>query len=203
MENKFKDYFPPSWDEYFMRQVYLAASKSKDTRTKIGAVLVKDKAVISQGYNGMPIGVLEKKPKETVSSLGPYLLYVCEQYGYTKNSFLEEMTPDIQRRFERPTKYFYMCHAEANSIFLAARNGIKTLGSHIYTQGIPCADCAKAIIQAGIKKITVHKQWPMHEGYKEHAIHSRYMLQEAGIHVTIFDKELGLDGYCDGNIVRV
>lgn len=46
-----------NWDELFMRHVYLIASKSKDRRTKIGAVLVKDNRVISEGYNGMPIGV--------------------------------------------------------------------------------------------------------------------------------------------------
>lgn len=48
-----------SWDEFFMRHVYLAATKSKDPRTKIGAVLVKNGIVISEGYNGFPRGVLD------------------------------------------------------------------------------------------------------------------------------------------------
>ena len=47
----------PSWDEFFMRHVYLAASKSKDPRTKIGAILVRDKHIISSGYNGFGSGV--------------------------------------------------------------------------------------------------------------------------------------------------
>ena len=56
MEN-FENYIPPSWDEWFMKQVYLVAEKSRDPRTKIGAVLVKDKHIISSGFNGFPIGV--------------------------------------------------------------------------------------------------------------------------------------------------
>lgn len=50
---------PMGWDEFFFRHVYLAASKSIDPRTKIGAVLVKDKIIISEGYNGFPRGVLD------------------------------------------------------------------------------------------------------------------------------------------------
>ena len=47
----------PGWDEYFMRHVYLAASKSRDNRTQIGAVIVRDKIILSEGYNGFPRGV--------------------------------------------------------------------------------------------------------------------------------------------------
>jgi dCMP deaminase len=53
----FEKYVPPSWDEWFMKQVYLVAEKSRDPCTKIGAVLVKDKHIISSGFNGFPIGV--------------------------------------------------------------------------------------------------------------------------------------------------
>lgn len=54
---QFDNYLPPSWDEWFMRLVYLTATKSKDPKTKIGSILVKDKRIISTGYNGIPIGV--------------------------------------------------------------------------------------------------------------------------------------------------
>jgi dCMP deaminase len=60
---EFINYNPPSWDVWFMKQVYLAAEKSKDPSTKIGAVLVRDKHVISTGFNGFPIGVLDKKER--------------------------------------------------------------------------------------------------------------------------------------------
>jgi dCMP deaminase len=55
--NKFEEYFPPSWDVYFMRLSYEVATKSKDPSTKFGAVLVKNKRAISFGYNGLPPGV--------------------------------------------------------------------------------------------------------------------------------------------------
>jgi len=55
--DEFENYSPPDWDSYFMEHVYLAAKKSKDPRTKIGAVLVKDKNIISTGFNGFPVGV--------------------------------------------------------------------------------------------------------------------------------------------------
>lgn len=56
----FNSYSPPDWHEFFMKQVFLIAQKSKDTRTKIGSVYVKDNRVLSQGYNGMPPGVNDK-----------------------------------------------------------------------------------------------------------------------------------------------
>src|SRR5438045_6573381 len=105
----------PSWDEYFMRHVYLVASKSKDTRTKIGAVIVRDKRIISEGYNGICQGVYDH----------------------------------IESRYVKPKKYFFFEHGERNAVYGCARHGIATLGAKIYTQGIPCADCARAVIQAG------------------------------------------------------
>lgn len=58
-------------------------------------------------------------------------------------------------RYERPKKYLFTEHAERNSIFLAARNGIRLDGSSIYLQWMPCADCARAIIQSGIVKVVI------------------------------------------------
>jgi len=114
------------WNEYFMRMVYLVASKSKDKSTKVGAVIVnpESKQVLATGYNGFCRGLDDNNLKRSVS----------------------------------PEKYFWTCHAEANSVFSAARQGIKLNGSVIYTNLIPCSDCAKAIIQSGIKKVVVHKQ---------------------------------------------
>lgn len=57
----FDNYQPPSWNTWFMKFVYLVSYKSKDTKTKIGAVVVKDKRILSVGYNGMPMGVDDSK----------------------------------------------------------------------------------------------------------------------------------------------
>lgn len=161
-----------SWDEFFMHQVYLVASKSKDTRTRIGAVLVKDRRVISQGYNGICMSVNDNCPE----------------------------------RYERPIKYLYFAHAEANSIFSCARFGISSLGSTLYTQGTPCANCAQAVIQAGISKIVIHKQWPnlFHsEKWVESINISNKMLKEANVAIELLDQELNTKGFLDGNEIYV
>lgn len=164
----------PSWDELFMRHVYLIASKSKDESTKIGSILVRDRHVISEGFNGLPIGVMD----------------------------------DIPQRQERPEKYFWFEHAERNSIYCCARFGTRTEGAAMYTQGIPCADCARAVIQGGIARIIVHKQWEdrqseWNEKWQESTIRSRKMFGEANIEVVQFDMILGIKGLMNGKIIEV
>lgn len=162
------------WDEYFFRHVYLASQKSKDNRTKIGAVLVRNdsRAIISEGFNGICRGVNDYDPN----------------------------------RLEKPTKYFFFEHAERNSVYNCARHGISTLNSICYTQGVPCADCTRGLIQAGISKIIIHKQWPnlIHSPQWVESIgFSREMLKEAGIEIEIYDKVLGLKGFLDGKEIDV
>lgn len=165
----------PSWDEFFMRHVYLAASKSKDTRTRIGAVLVRDKHVISEGYNGIPMGVCDCNPE----------------------------------RYERPEKYFFFEHAERNSIFVCARYGHRTAGTTMYTQGVPCSDCARAAIQAGVAEIVVHKPWQEFEQkfywekWLESGKRSQAMLDEAKIPVRVLTTVLGVQGVLDGKVIDV
>ena len=115
-----------AWEETFFRDVYNYASRSKDPRTKVGAVLVHwdEKNSFSHGYNGFPRNVL-----------------------------------DLDSRWERPEKYFFVCHAEVNSILNCARLGAATKGAVMSTQGIPCSNCAQAICQAGLKEVIIHQQW--------------------------------------------
>jgi dCMP deaminase len=162
----------PSWDEYFMRHVYLAASKSKDPRTKIGAVLVKNGVLISEGFNG----------------------------------FARKVQDSPERYRDRETKYKFIVHGEANSVLNAARHGINTSESVLYTQGVPCNECAKSLIQAGVREICIHAQWPeMNHVPKwvEAVKISHCMFQEAFIPIRILDKKLGLIGFLDGKEVYV
>lgn len=158
--------------EFFMRQVYLVASRSKDGRTKIGSILTRNGTIISSGFNGFPIGV-----------------------------------KDYKYRYEhKETKYQFVAHSEFNSIVIAARNGISTFGSTLFTQGTPCSSCAKAVIQAGVTSIVLHKQWPNlthSEAWIESTKISNVMLDEAGIKITWFDKVLGLKGFLDGKEISV
>jgi len=108
-----------NWDEYFMKQAELVASKSKDTSTKVGSVIVRHNNAFSTGYNGFPRG--------------------CND--------------DIPERHERPAKYDWVVHSELNAIINAAREGFRTEGSTMYVTLHPCNECAKAIVQAGIKEV--------------------------------------------------
>ncbi len=109
-----------SWDEYFMGIAMLAAKRSKDPSTQVGACIVsQDNIIISTGYNGMPKGCSD------------------DEFPWTREG--EE------------TKYPFVVHAELNAILNA--NGRDLRGSRIYVALFPCNECAKAIIQSGIKEV--------------------------------------------------
>ena len=112
-----------SWDEYFMGIAMLAARRSKDPNTQVGACIVsQDNIIISTGYNGMPKG--------------------CS----------DDVFPwDRSAQIENDTKYPYVVHAELNAILNA--NGRDLRGSRLYVALFPCNECAKAIIQSGVKEV--------------------------------------------------
>ena len=109
-----------SWDEYFMGVAKLAARRSKDPNTQVGACIVsQEDIIISTGYNGMPKGCSDDK-------------FPWEREG-------------------AETKYPYVVHAELNAILNA--NGRDLRGSRLYVALFPCNECAKAIIQSGVKEV--------------------------------------------------
>ncbi len=112
-----------SWDEYFMGIAMLAARRSKDPNTQVGACIVSpDNIIISTGYNGMPKGCSDDE-------------FPWERSGSS----------------DAETKYPYVVHAELNAILNA--NGRDLRGSRIYVALFPCNECAKSIIQSGIKEV--------------------------------------------------
>ena len=120
MVTKRKDYI--GWDGYFMGVAMLAAQRSKDPNTQVGACIISnDKKILSTGYNGAPNGFED-----------------------------EEMPWDREGDFIN-TKYAYVCHAELNAILNS--KGSNLVGSILYVDLFPCNECAKAIIQSGIKEI--------------------------------------------------
>lgn len=158
--------------ELYMRAVYLNAEYSKDPKTRIGAVLVKNDTIISCGFNSFP-----RKVRDLV-----------ERYN------------------DRELKHLYVTHGETNCLLNAARHGINTFGSVIFTQGIPCSECSKNCIQAGVSRIVVHKQWPNlthSEKWVKSTRISEIMLKEAGVEIEWFDKRLGMTGWLDGKEVKV
>ena len=137
-----------SWDEYFMGIAMLAACRSKDPNTQVGACIVsQDNIIISTGYNGMPKG--------------------CS----------DDVFPwDRSAQIENDTKYPYVVHAELNAILNA--NGRDLRGSRIYVALFPCNECAKAIIQSGVKEVVY-----LSNKYKDTmaTMASRRMLDAAGV----------------------
>nr|XP_021190461.2 deoxycytidylate deaminase isoform X1 [Helicoverpa armigera] len=105
-----------SWQDYFMAVACLAAQRSKDPDTQVGACIVnKDNRIISIGYNGLPNG------------------YPDDEFTWAKKDKL------------------YVCHAEMNAIVNKNCSDVK--GCHIYVNLFPCNECAKIIIQSGIRKV--------------------------------------------------
>jgi len=118
----------PSWDTYFMNITNLVAQRSTCLRRAVGAVLVKDKRILSTGYNGAP------------ANLKHCLEVGClrEQLG-VESGKMHELCRGI--------------HAEQNAIIQAAYHGVSVKGAAIYCTNQPCSICARMIINAGIVKI--------------------------------------------------
>ena len=108
--------------------------------------------------------------------------------GY--NSFPRGINDDVLERQDRPEKYFWFSHAETNAIVNCARIGVSTLGTTMYmTCGISCADCARAIIGAGITKVVFRSTSVSANSAKwqESAQRSNQMFKEAGIVIEYYD----------------
>ncbi|MFO7612688.1 MAG: cytidine/deoxycytidylate deaminase family protein [Clostridia bacterium] len=125
----------PSWDEYFMQIVDLVKTRSTCIRRQVGALIVKDKRILTTGYNGAPAGVRH-----------------CEEIGCLR----QQLSVPSGERHE-------LCraiHAEQNAIAQAAYSGISVKGSTMYVSLQPCSICAKLIINAGIKKLVFRGSYP-------------------------------------------
>lgn len=107
--------------------------------------------------------------------------------GY--NSFPRGIVDSLSERQERPEKYYWFEHAERNAIYNAARIGVSTKGCTMYlTCGIPCADCCRGIINAGIEKIYCEREGGAKgEMWDEHSKRSIQMFKEAGVSIHYYD----------------
>lgn len=144
----------PSWEAYFMEITTLVAKRSTCRRRAVGAIIVKDKRILSTGYNGAPTGTRH-----------------CIDIGCLR----EELKIASGQRHE-------LCraiHAEQNAIIQAAYHGVSIKGGTLFCTNLPCAICAKMLINAGIEKIYYQS------GYADEM--SSGLLAEAGIDVTQLD----------------
>lgn len=101
--------------------------------------------------------------------------------GY--NGFCRNSDDKLDYKHERPAKYFFTAHAEANSIYHAAKHGVSVNNCIIYVTLFPCAECCKAIIQSGIKKIVTYEPDWTNKNWFESFKYSKIMMEESGINI--------------------
>lgn len=125
----------PDWDTYFMEMARVAAKRSICLRRSVGAVIVKDKRILSTGYNGTPKGL-------------PH----CEEVGC------------LREQLKVPSGQMHeLCrgiHAEQNAVIQAAVHGVSIDGAAIYCTHQPCVVCTKILINAGIRRIVYFNPYP-------------------------------------------
>ena len=127
------------FDKSYLRMAGIWAQNSYCVRRQVGALIVKDRSIISDGYNGTPCGFEN----------------VCEdEQGCTKP---------------------YVLHAEANAITKVAKSGNSSKDATLYVTASPCVECAKLIIQAGIKRVVYRDAYRITDGID--------LLRRAGIEV--------------------
>ncbi|GJQ08711.1 hypothetical protein GpartN1_g502.t1 [Galdieria partita] len=122
----------PSWNIYFIRIAYLAATRSNCMKRRVGALVVRDNRIVSTGYNGTPIGTTN-----------------CNESGCLRCNSLANAG-----------RYLDEClclHAEENAIIEAGRERCKH--ATLYSNVFPCLSCAKKIVQAGISKVVYHSEY--------------------------------------------
>ena len=128
----------PTWDSYFMDVAKVVAKRSNCTRRNVAAVIVKDKRIISTGYNGTPRGVRN-----------------CNQGGCPRCNSNAPSGTDLHE--------CYCSHAEENAIVQAAYHGIAVKDATLYTTYSPCLSCAKMIINAGIIEVVFDEHYTVDE----------------------------------------
>lgn len=132
-------------DKRYLRMAAIWAENSYCQRRQVGALIVKDKMIISDGYNGTPSGFENN----------------CEDKdGLTKP---------------------YVLHAEANAITKIARSSNNSMGATLYVTASPCIECAKLIIQAGIKRVVYSEKYRLTDGID--------LLEKASIEIIYISKE--------------
>ena len=132
-------------DKRYLRMACIWSENSYCKRRQVGALIVKDKMIISDGYNGTPSGFEN----------------VCED--------------------ENNVTYPYVLHAEANAITKIARSNNNSEGATLYVTDSPCIECAKLIIQAGIKRVVYSRQYRLDDGLQ--------LLKKAGIELVYLNIE--------------
>ncbi|MBU1349125.1 cytidine/deoxycytidylate deaminase family protein [Patescibacteria group bacterium] len=144
----------PSWDEYFLEIARVVGRRGTCDRGMIGVVIVRDKRILATGYVGSPVGLLH-----------------CDEVGHQMKKVTHE-DGNVSQHCMRTS------HAELNAICNAARYGIAIDGATFYGKFEPCHTCAKALINAGVKRVVCEKQYHA-------ATDTRKLFEQAGIELVV------------------
>jgi dCMP deaminase len=124
----------PDWDVYFMQIAQLVATRATCPRRAVGALIIRDRHIVCTGYNGAPSGL----PHCPVGGPGNDWPLGCMRAGHCIRTL----------------------HAEQNALLQAAKIGVSTDGATMYVTCQPCNNCAKMIINAGIKRVIYEGDYP-------------------------------------------
>ena len=128
----------PDWDEYFMKMAKVASLRSNCVKRKVAAIIVRDKRVVSTGYNGTPRGTKN-----------------CYEGGCPRCNNLADSGTLLDE---------CLCsHGEENAITQAAYHGMSVKGGILYSTFAPCLTCTKMIINAGILEVVYNLDYPLNE----------------------------------------
>jgi|2_EtaG_2_1085320.scaffolds.fasta_scaffold27837_1 dCMP deaminase len=176
-----------NWDTYFYNLCNAVSKNSKCLSRNLGAVITRDKYIISTGYNGPPSGgshCSDPKYREwlfhkaNAEGIAP-LSMKWNRMSY-ESILTDNQCPRIHMGYKsgEGLKYCQAAHAERNAIYTAARLGHSVEGSTIYLNWIiPCFECCKAIINSGITEVVVTEL----KDYEQIGIIGRNLLEEANI----------------------
>ncbi|HYR89601.1 MAG TPA: deaminase [Terriglobia bacterium] len=128
----------PNWDEYFMNIAKVVASRSNCMKRKVAAIIVRDKRVVSTGYNGTPRGTRN-----------------CNEGGCPRCNRLAASGTDLDECF--------CSHGEENAIVQASYHGVSLKDGVIYSTFAPCLMCAKMIINSGIREVIYNMDYPLNQ----------------------------------------
>jgi len=183
-----------SWDAFFLKICNTISTNSKCLSRQIGAILVRDKTVISMGYNGPPRGIppCDNRYIDDNNVWKPLI----QKLGITEEEYVQWRVVHadrVERKCPRQILEYksgdglHLCvasHGEENAIVNAAREGIITKGSTMYMNcGIPCKDCFKKIINAGIAEIVC-------TNLTTYDIMTDYLLEQSHVKARVYDCDI-------------
>lgn len=142
------------------------------------------------------INVIKQKSKDPSTKVGCVIVGKNNEVISTGFNGFPIRVTEKPERYVRPNKYFYIEHSERNSVYLAARRGVPLEGARIYLQWHPCADCARALIQAGIQEVWIdgsrydpNNPTEADRRWEDSIAAAKEMFEEADVKVILFKEK--------------